>query len=57
MGGAILAVVGETRKEVEQRLKAKRKEALHLGLYEEARTPIEFDPVSQQYRALLKVHS
>ena len=57
MGGAILAVVGETRKEVEQRLKAKRKEALHLGLYEEARTPIEFDLVSQQYRALLKVHT
>lgn len=57
MGGAILTIVGETKKEVEQKLKAKLREAEHMGLWEEIRTPVEYDPESQQYRALLKVHT
>ncbi len=57
MGGAIITITGDTEKEVERKLETKKLEALNLGLYEELRTPTEFDQGKQQYRAILKVHS
>lgn len=57
MGGAILTITGQSEKEVEKKLEAKKREALHMGMYEEIRSPVEYDPDKQQYRALLKVHS
>lgn len=57
MGGAILTVRGQTKKEVARKLEERRREALNMGLYEELRSPIEYDQERQQYRAVLKVHS
>lgn len=57
MGGATIIVRGNSKKEVEKKLVEKLAEAEVLGLYEELRTPAEYDQNSQQFRALLKIHS
>ena len=55
MGGAIITITGQTKKEVARKLKERVVEARLIGLWEEARSPIETD--QGMYRAFLKVHS
>ena len=57
MGGAIISVSGKTRKEVALKLKARVEEALAMGLVKELESPIEYDQASNQFRAVLKVHT
>jgi len=57
MGGAIISVSGKTRKEVALKLKARIEEALTMGLVKEIESPIVYDQASNQFRAVLKVHS
>ena len=55
MGGAIITVTGQSKKEVARKMKEKVEEARHMGLVEELRSPIKLD--QGVYRAVLKVHS
>jgi len=57
MGGAIIAVSGKTREEVALKLKARVEEAQTMGLVKEIESPIEYDQSSNQFRAVLKVHT
>lgn len=57
MGGATIIIRGYSKEEVEKKLVEKLEEAKFLGLYEELRTPVEYDQNSQQFHALLKIHS
>ena len=57
MGGAIISVSGKTKKEVALKLKARKEEAQAMGLVKELESPIQYDKASNQFRAVLKVHS
>ena len=57
MGGCTLVLKGETKEEVEREITAKLQEALVMGLYEDRRSEIIYDPQEKLFRAVLKVHS
>lgn len=50
MGGALITITGQSKKEVARKLKAKVEEAHYMGLIEELRSPIKLD--RGVYRAL-----
>ncbi len=57
MGGVTLVLKGETKDEVEPEITAKLQEALGIGLYEDTRSPIIYDPQEKLFRVVLKIRT
>ena len=57
MGGCTLVLKGKTKEEVERELAAKLQEASGMGLYEDRRSEIIYDPQEELFRVVLKIHT
>jgi len=57
MGGVTFALKGKTESELQKLLEQRKREAQHEGLWEDFRTKPVWDPNTQEYKAILRVHT
>lgn len=58
MGGAFIAIEGDTKNEVKRKIRENKREGFaHQGMIERACSPIEFDQAKGKYVAVLWLHN
>jgi hypothetical protein len=57
MGGAIFTLEGKTEKELRRKLEQRLTEARNIGLCEDGRTVVKFEPSKGKWVAYLALHT